>query len=468
MADASPSDDRDLGAAHSAEEPPPEPHEPTSGWVWRAGVRLADRRRWPRKWWRPLPREINLSEADWRKQHDEVSKSINKLLLGLIAFAFYCALALGQPDRSLLASDATIHLPFANTEISFVAFLLIGPLVLMAFFFYLHIFVGYWTELSGQRPAAPEGSSAVAPNLPFVFNLCGRAAAALSWFLFYWLVPVILAAFAWKALPRSEAPLLIALSGASVIVSVFLLMRRQADRNSRIWSPIRWLALVTFACLAVLWSAKPPSRPLHLRKADLGKQDLRGVNAADADLEEAVLDSADLEGAHLERAHLERARLEGADMGGAHLWGADLEDAHLTAAHLDGTDLETTSMEGAHLERADLGDAHLGGTDLVEADLTGARLPRADLREADLEDANLAKADLTEADLSDADLRGAKGLGQEQLDKVCTKTGHPPALDRLKPPPSQARCPVYIRLHFRLRRGVPRLLLHELNLPLLK
>ena len=94
--------------------------------------RLADREKWPRKWWRPLPEELNLSHESWKKQHDAISNAINKLLLVLIGFCFFCALALGAPDRSLLASDAEIKLPFADTEISFVAFLIIGPLVLTA------------------------------------------------------------------------------------------------------------------------------------------------------------------------------------------------------------------------------------------------------------------------------------------------------------------------------------------------
>jgi hypothetical protein len=110
--------------------------------------RLADREKWPRQWWWPVPEELNLSDETWRKQHDEISKAINKLLLVLIGFCFFCGLALGAPDRSLLASDARIKLPFADTEISFVSFLFVAPLVLTALSFYLHIFAGYWINLT--------------------------------------------------------------------------------------------------------------------------------------------------------------------------------------------------------------------------------------------------------------------------------------------------------------------------------
>src|ERR1700722_1862889 len=91
------------------------------------GVRLANPSKWPRKLWRPLLQELNLSADDWQKQHDEISRAINKLLLVLIGFCFFCGLALGAPDISLLSSDAKVKLPFANSDISFVNFLVIAP-----------------------------------------------------------------------------------------------------------------------------------------------------------------------------------------------------------------------------------------------------------------------------------------------------------------------------------------------------
>jgi len=85
---------------------------------------------------------LDLSPEDWKKQHDEISRAINKLLLVLIGFCFFCGLALGKPDVSLLASNAKVTLPFANADISFVAFLIIAPLVLTALSFYSAHF--YW------------------------------------------------------------------------------------------------------------------------------------------------------------------------------------------------------------------------------------------------------------------------------------------------------------------------------------
>ena len=242
-------------------------------------TRLADRSKWPRKWSWPLPEELDISDEDWKKQHDEISKAINKLLPILIGFCFFCALSLGAPDSSLLASDATITLPFANAKISFVAFLIIAPLVLAAFSFYLHIFAGYWIMLSRQRPdALPASGETPHTELPFVFNLQSRTANWLSRFLFYWLVPVILGVFAWKALPRPEGPVLVSLTSAFIAVFLFLQLRRRSDRTHKISTFALWLALlcsifITILPICFLLEGKSlPSRQLHLRKADRSEE----------------------------------------------------------------------------------------------------------------------------------------------------------------------------------------------------
>jgi hypothetical protein len=167
------------------------------------------------------------------------------------AFVFFCGLALGKPDASLLASDARVTLPFANADISFVAFLFIAPLVLTALSFYLHIFVGYWINLSRQIPAS-SSMEQTHPVLPFVFNLPYRTADWLSVFLFYWLVPIMLGVFAWKALPRPEAPRLIALTSAFVVVFLFLQLRRRYDQTLPIITFIKWLMFLSGVFIAVL------------------------------------------------------------------------------------------------------------------------------------------------------------------------------------------------------------------------
>ena len=228
--------------------------------------------------WSQVPLEkVNFSDEDLRRQHDEVSRAISKSLLALVAFAFLCELILGTPDTSLIANDARIVLPLAGTAIYFSTFLIVGPLILIAFLLYLQILVGYWLTVSRQLETTH-------PGLPFIFNLRGRTAAYFSNFLFYWLVPAILATFAWKALPRPEAPWEILLFGTSTIALLLVQIRRRSEPRSRSSSALLWLAvfattcITVFAAVGLLLGETPISRPLNLSKGDVSKQDLRGVN----------------------------------------------------------------------------------------------------------------------------------------------------------------------------------------------
>jgi hypothetical protein len=370
-------------------------------------VRFEDRTKWPRKWWRPLPKELNLSADDWKKQHDEIFKAINKLLLVLIGFCFFCGLALGKPDVSLIANDAKVTLPFANADVSFVAFLIIAPLVLTALSFYLHIFVGYWITLSRQMPGSSSAEQ-THPVLPFVFNLPYRTADWLSVFLFYWLVPIMLGYFAWEALPRPEAPRLIALTSTFVVVFLFLQLRRRYEQTLPIISLLKWLMFLGGVSIAALafyaWGQRRPllSRQLQLPKAELKDQDLQNVNISGADLTGAHLDGtdlmfADLHGANLTGAHLHGAYLMFAVLNGAVLNGAYLHGAYLNHAYLDGADLTGAVLNGAYFH-----GANLNGADLIDAHLTGADLTNADLTLANLTGANLTGAKVTQQQIDTA------------------------------------------------------------------
>jgi len=288
---------------------------------------------------------LDLSPEDWKKQHDEISRAINKLLLVLIGFCFFCGLALGQPDVSLLASNAKVTLPFANTDISFAAFLVIAPLVLTALSFYLHIFIGYWTSLSRQQPT----SAQMHPVLPFIFNLNYRTTGWLSNFLFYWLVPVMLAVFTWKALPRPEGPILTVLTSGFVVVFLLLQIRRRPDQTSKLSSSMLWLALLGTAFL--------------MARTSLGERLHRPLLSEGAELEKQHLQSLDLRGANLTDADLTNANLRGAILFGGYLTGAYLTGGHLTNAYRIRANLTRANLTRANLTRANLRGAILIGAD---------------------------------------------------------------------------------------------------------
>jgi uncharacterized protein YjbI with pentapeptide repeats len=370
---------------------------------------IADIRRRASNWWRSQPEQLNLSDEVLKRQHDAVSRTINNSLWVLVAFAFFCELAIGTPDTSLVTREATIKLPLAGTEIYFATFLIVGPLILIVLSLYLQILVGYWLTLSRKLESTH-------PGLPFLFNLRGRAARGFSNFLLYWLVPIILASFAWKALPFPEAPWLILFLGIATVALLFAQIRKRPDSPSRpavLWlSVLATVCITVFAAVALLTGDGILSRSMNLRRADLSKQDLGGMNLKGAVLQDANLSGAHLEGANLIGAFLGSANLTGAilrkaRLRGAHLVRTDLAESNLAGADLQGADLTEAVLDKANLQGANLAGAHLIHTRLKETNLEGTILSRADLHLADLRLTDLRKADLAGANLQGAYLKGA-------------------------------------------------------------
>lgn len=190
--------------------------------------------------------------------------------------------------------------------------------VFTALAFYIHIFVGYWIDLERNRPGV-HSSERPHPELPFIFNLEYRTPTWLSYFLFYWLVPIMLALFFWRASPRPQAPALMLFTSCLLPVFLFLQLRRRSDRTHRIGTFVLWFAFVC-SILGTIWASSTllsgvwPARILYLPDVDLNKQDLRFLN---------------IRKAHLTRANLSGANLSGANLTGANLTGANLDDANL-------------------------------------------------------------------------------------------------------------------------------------------
>ena len=379
--------------------------------LWR---RLKDRTKPPRRWWFPGAPSQNLNHKEaWQRRHDEISQTIRRVMLTLIAFSFFCLLSLAAPDASLLSSGAVTKVPFADVQVSYIAFLIVGPLVLIGLTIYLQIFLEEWWLL---------GVSDRSDVAPFLFNLDNPIAKLLSGFLFYWLSPVVLMIFAWKALPRAEAPWLLCITAALTGSLVWLQIRRCPQSSRRARNPILWVLVVVLATAVTntAWRmavAKPPllSRPLNLFKAQLHGQDLRAANLTLAFMREADLRQADLRS----------AKLIEADLSGADLNRATLGTPQITVTLESGTAFIDSSWVmslpiPANLARANLTEATLKSADLSGVNLSGATLTRTDLSEANLVRARLNNARflaprLEGADLNAADLRGIAGLSCTQL-----------------------------------------------------
>ncbi len=300
-------------------------------------------------------------EEQRKTQHDEASKTIRRTFQGLVALCLFCAVTLaGSPDINLLTPEAIVTLPGLNYPMSFTAFLVIGPVVLTAWGAYLHIL---WAE-HRRSPVSEEGTA-----FPTLFNMPGTAAKVTTGLVFYWLIPLMLAYFAWTALPRLWEGLAATLVAAAVTAALVWLQVRRCPSEWR-WLAHPALFTLVLGCATVLgltaWSIIAGesfySRPLQLFKADLQKKDLRRANLRGAYLVEARLNGADLSGANLEGANLSRAFLTGADVSRAileeaNLFGANLKEANLREANMGGAKLSGANLSGAILDKADLSGA---------------------------------------------------------------------------------------------------------------
>jgi Pentapeptide repeats (8 copies) len=350
----------------------------SAGWA-----RILDRDCAPRRWWWPAAAEVPLNPSDLQRQHAQCSETTNRLLFTLLGFCFFCLLTLGGSDAALLGSSGQVAVPVVNLSLSNVAFLKVGPFVLIALLLYVHIL----RERLLRYDALDDDQ-----RLPHIFNMRDPVSRLLSWFLFYWMVPMLLALFAWKAGPLPEAPLI----GSVAIIVTMLLIWLQMRRCPEAW---RRCNIALGVALIALLALVP-----FIATGQIGRN--RQLN-----LFEAVLEKRDLSGFHLRAANLSRANLK----------GAFLSQANLRAATLKGANLTGAILSGAVLSQADLSYAEgLHEADLRDMDFEAANLTDTDLRKADLSGAILYRTSLDRTKLQGTNLEGAVGLTREQIDSAIT------------------------------------------------
>ena len=116
---------------------------------------------------------------------EKCAETVNRAMVSLLAVALFCLLTtLGASDRSLVAPEASIKIPFAEVPISFVGFVIVAPLLLLVLTLYLHVFYGYWRELDTTRQA-----QGLPETYPALFSIDRKISRLLTAFIFYWLTP---------------------------------------------------------------------------------------------------------------------------------------------------------------------------------------------------------------------------------------------------------------------------------------
>jgi uncharacterized protein YjbI with pentapeptide repeats len=419
-------------------------------WWFKGGV-FIEGLRVLRQWWYPIPRTEVRHKDVVREIHKQYSETLNKTMLVLLGVALFCVLTtLGSPDKLLLGADSVIKVPFADAPLSFLGFIVVGPLLLIVLTIYLHVFYGYWLECEWERQHINQRLIPPIESISTLFYFSDAVPRLLTGFVFYWLVPLVLVTITRKAwaLPDMGLPLTW-VSGVVTIVLVLLQIRRRPDHHRTWCSLLGYTILILIIGLMVRATFTPQSfqRPLNLFRAELPNawlvgMNMRGASAGLANLAWANLQDADLHRANLAGANLRLAKLQQAKLQGANLAGANLYAVNLQQAKLQGAILMLAFLQKADFQEAKLQQAILAGANLRDANLQQAELQQAELQQANLSGANLSGANLTGAKLQGADLRSVKNLTQDRINTACVdeNTKLPPDLI----PPSLCPLPQWL------------------------
>lgn len=158
-------------------------------------TRITDRRKAPRRWWYPESNKKDCRHPDVVKMlHESYSKMINKTMLSILVVGLYCLLAvISASDKLLIITNGTIHAPLVGTSISFGAFLIVAPFLLVILTLYLHVVFGYWLQLEKERQLLNNDpkrrGEPTIESIPVIFSFIDRLSRFATSFVFYWFVP---------------------------------------------------------------------------------------------------------------------------------------------------------------------------------------------------------------------------------------------------------------------------------------
>jgi hypothetical protein len=344
------------------------------------------------------------------ERHKELSITVRRTMFTMLAYGVSCAVIIAQPDVPFVLTSSGVQIPVINVAVNLKAFLLVGPLGLIAITIYLHLFIAKLDGLTGLDEYDKQ---------PFLFNFQDSFSRLLKFLIFYAPPPFLMLGFSWKAAVFDEE-WRIAMYFVTIVLTfgMFLIYLKPKLKDRQLITVI-FLIIGIFVSIGMtaflsLELGIHVTRHLNLERAQLTEAKLPQVNLAEANLQFANLSKADLRGAYLVKADL-----RGANLSGANFKGAIFEFAYLHGTILD----ETTELDPKWQNVWELLNRYEHSKDQSGANLSSANLSEANLSEANLREANLREANLSEAELRFANLSGGKELTFEQLCKASTLYG---------------------------------------------
>ncbi|HAT34261.1 MAG TPA: hypothetical protein DCS82_00975, partial [Rhodospirillaceae bacterium] len=379
----------------------------------------------------------HIDEFEGIGQVEELSKHARNIFLSVVGGCVFSWLTIATTTDIALITNATsggTKLPVINTSVPIAGFFWAAPVILLALYIYLNLYLQRLWEGMASLPAIfPDGRTLDERTHPWLLSgivrvhvprLANRPLAQT--YLQFWIsviaawgmVPFTIAMFAWRYLPKHDwigsIWLFALLTGAmSYGLYTYRLARSTLKGNlslraepepiptqKRAWDGFKRLqfnsVITCLAIFALAWTTFAievgkigPERIVVLSSNIYWKLPIEFGHAQmqDADLKNADLSSVDLRRGLLMDANLEKANLSIGDLRETFFTRANLKRANLKFA-----DLRNAFLYDANLEKANLRGAKLGGARLKDANFTGARLKEADLRKSYVTQAQLDTA----------------------------------------------------------------------------
>jgi uncharacterized protein YjbI with pentapeptide repeats len=308
----------------------------------------------------------------------DISARARALFLSAIAACLYSWLTIATTtDAALITNTGSTPLPIIQTQIPIAWFYWVAPGILLALFFYLHLYLQrLWEALASLPAVFPSGRTlyeeaypwllsslvlAFVPNLKHHRPIFWCLQVALSMLAAWVLVPFTIFGYWARYLPRHD------LLGTNVITLALVaaacgcvafwrraavtLLEGNAQSMSRNPSPEAFTAFLVLLLASALadtsLSPKGGFEFLGLRSyADLAHAEVSTrpndwwkLSASERKVMKGVtgarLADSDLRFARAEGAFLAKADLLGANLQGAQLQGADLTDSNVTQEQLN-------------------------------------------------------------------------------------------------------------------------------------
>lgn len=341
---------------------------------------------------------------------EELCKHARNIFLGLIGSCVFSWLTIATTtDAALLTSSVSSPLPIIQTKIPISGFYLAAPLILLALYFYLHLYLqSLWESLASLPAIFPDGRKLDRRTYPWLLMSLVRRyvpvliahrqkfstlSFAFSVIAAWGLVPFTIILFWFRYLPRQDGIGLTLLT-TGIFVSAYwgiasfhnakatLSSDTSSVKNPGLSSSLKAavVALVTVP-FSLMTMVADNQENLNLfgyhlyaeiEDSQLSEPPANWTGIGDKNLIQAQI--ARVKGARLKNANLRlvdapgaffvKANLSGANMEGANLRNADLREADLRQSNLTGAILNGASLGGANFEGADLSGVHLYGTDL--------------------------------------------------------------------------------------------------------